>query len=177
MGIVLMLFLLSLGLGVVSASENMTDNIQGTAFKETPLMEDNIENDFLQVNDSIDNQKATHFEVKDIVSYYKEKTTFVNYLKDSNNQSIQNKTIKIQINDKIYKSTTDKNGKSSLTLNLKPNTYNVKLTFDGDDNYNSTVATSKIIIKKAPLAINMDNFNTYFASDSFLFIFQSKNIQ
>ena len=35
------------------------------------------------------------FEVKDIVSYYKEKTTFVNYLKDSNNQSIQNKTIKI----------------------------------------------------------------------------------
>ena len=31
--IVLMLFLLSLGLGVVSASENMTDNIQGTAFK------------------------------------------------------------------------------------------------------------------------------------------------
>ena len=165
--IVLMLFLLSLGLGVVSASENMTDNIQGTAFKETPLMEDNIENDFLQVNDSIDNQKATHFEVKDIVSYYKEKTTFVNYLKDSNNQSIQNKTIKIQINDKIYKSTTDKNGKSSLTLNLKPNTYNVKLTFDGDDNYNSTVATSKIIIKKVPLAINMDNFNTYFASDSF----------
>lgn len=165
--IVLMLFLLSLGLGVVSASENMTDNIQGTAFKETPLMEDNIENDFLQVNDSIDNQKATHFEVKDFVSYYKEKTTFVNYLKDSNNQSIQNKTIKIQINDKIYKSTTDKNGKSSLTLNLKPNTYNVKLTFDGDDNYNSTVAISKIIIKKAPLAINMDNFNTYFASDSF----------
>ena len=165
--IVLMLFLLSLGLGVVSASENMTDNIQGTAFKETPLMEDNIENDFLQVNDSIDNQKATHFEVKDIVSYYKEKTTFVNYLKDSNNQSIQNKTIKIQINDKIYKSTTDKNGKSSLTLNLKPNTYNVKLTFDGGDNYNSTVATSKIIIKKVPLAINMDNFNTYFASDSF----------
>ena len=165
--IVLMLFLLSLGLGVVSASENMTDNIQGTVFKETPLMEDNIENDFLQVNDSIDNQKATHFEVKDIVSYYKEKTTFVNYLKDSNNQSIQNKTIKIQINDKIYKSTTDKNGKSSLTLNLKPNTYNVKLTFDGGDNYNSTVATSKIIIKKVPLAINMDNFNTYFASDSF----------
>ena len=165
--IVLMLFLLSLGLGVVSASENMTDNIQGTAFKETPLMEDNIENDFLQVNDRNKKKKATHFEVKDIVSYYKEKTTFVNYLKDSNNQSIQNKTIKIQINDKIYKSTTDKNGKSSLTLNLKPNTYNVKLTFDGGDNYNSTVATSKIIIKKVPLAINMDNFNTYFASDSF----------
>ena len=59
--IILMLFLLSLCLGVVSASENMTDNIQGTDFDETVLMEENIEKDFSQVNESIiDNQKTTH---------------------------------------------------------------------------------------------------------------------
>lgn len=166
--IILMLFLLSLCLGVVSASENMTDNIQGNDLEEMTLMEENIENDFSQVNESIiDNQKTTHIEVKNIVSYYKEKTTLVNYLKDSNNQSIQNKTIKIQINDKIYKRVTDKNGKSSLSLNLKPDTYNVKFTFEGDDDYNATTATSKIIIKKAPLNIKMSNYNTYFASGLF----------
>ena len=165
--IIIMLFSLSLCLGAVSASENMTDTIQGTDFDEAPLMEDNIEKNFSQADESIDNQKATHIEVKNVVSYYKEKTTLVNYLKDSNNLSIQNKTIKIQINDKIYKSTTDKNGKSSLSLNLKPNAYDVKFTFDGDDDYNATVATSKIIIKKAPLAIKMSNYNTYFGSDLF----------
>lgn len=166
--IILMLFLLSLCLGVVSASENMTDNIQGTDFDETVLMEENIEKDFSQVNESIiDNQKTTHIDVKNTVSYYKEKMTLVSYLKDSNNQSIQNKTIKIQINDKIYKRTTDKNGKLILSLNLKPNTYEVKLTFEGDGDYNSTAATSKIIIKKAPLNIKMSNYNTYFASGLF----------
>ena len=68
--IILMLFLLSLCLGVVSASENMTDNIQGTDFDETVLMEENIEKDFSQVNESIiDNQKTTHIDVKNTVSY------------------------------------------------------------------------------------------------------------
>ncbi len=165
---ILILFLLSLCLGAVSASEKMTDNIQGTDFEKTALMDENIGMDFSQVNESIaDNQKETHIEVKNFVSYYKEKTTLVNYLKDSNNQSIQNKTIKIQINDKIYKRITDKNGKSNLSLNLKPGTYNVKFTFDGDDDYNATGATSKIIIKNAPLAIKMSNYNTYFKSDLF----------
>ena len=100
--IILMLFLLSLCLGIVSASENMTDNIQGTDFDETVLMEENIEKDFSQVNESIiDNQKTTHIDVKNTVSYYKEKMTLVSYLKDSNNQSIQNKTIKILKNPLI----------------------------------------------------------------------------
>ena len=66
---ILILFLLSLCLGAVSASEKMTDNIQGTDFEKTALMDENIGMDFSQVNESIaDNQKETHIEVKNFVS-------------------------------------------------------------------------------------------------------------
>lgn len=162
----LMLLLLSLCVGVVCASENVTDNIRDVALEEH-LPDEVAHDDVLQINESVNDYHTTNIEVNNVVSYYNEKTSFVSYLKDSNNQPLQNKTIKIQIADKTYNCTTDENGKAGLSLNLKPNNYDVKITFGGDDNFNESDASSTVVIKKAPLAIKMSNYNTYFGSDLF----------
>ncbi len=162
--IILVTFLFSLSVCAVCASDNITYSVQDNSLEESLLIDEvNVYDDVSQVNDKI----TSDIDVNNIVSYYKEKTYIVSYLKDSNNHPIQNKTLKVQIEGKTYNTTTDLNGKSSLSLNIKPNTYAVKVTFDGDDDYNFTDVTSTVVIKKAPLAIKMSNYNTYFGSDLF----------
>lgn len=93
----------------------------------------------------------------------------ITYLTDGDNQSVQNKTLKIQIADKIYTALTGKDGKATLTVNnLKPNDYNVKIYFEGDEDYAASQTTTSIKVKKAPLAIKLSNYNTYVDSDLFL---------
>jgi len=159
--IILMLILFSLGAGTVCASENMTDAVLDFDSEESLLADEaNAKDTVLQVNE-------THIGVDNIVSYYKDKTIFVSYLKDSDNHPIQNKTVKIQIGDNIYNVTSDESGKSVLSLDIKPNTYGVNVTFDGDGEHNSASASSTITVRKAPLAIEMNNYDTYFGSDLF----------
>ncbi|MBQ7928486.1 MAG: hypothetical protein IJ287_07075 [Methanobrevibacter sp.] len=159
--IILMLILFSLGTGAVCASENITDAVLDFDSEE-PLLIDgaNAKDTALQVNE-------THIEVDNTVSYYKDKAIFASYLKDSDNHPIQNRTVKIQIEDSTYNITSDESGKSVLSLDIKPNVYRVNVTFDGDGEHNSASASSTITVKKAPLAIEMNNYDTYFGSDLF----------
>ena len=166
--VILTLFLVSSCVGIVCASDNITETIQDTNIADSLLVEEM--DDDSQVNESVgDNEKiTTDIKVKNSVSYYKEKTDFVSYLKDSGNNAVQNKTLKITIGDKTYSAVTDKAGKITVPVNnLKPNNYNVKINFEGDEKYAPSDATGTIEIKKAPLAIKMNNFKTFTNSDLF----------
>lgn len=165
--IFLMLFLCLISVGMVFASENMTDINDDVTLTEEISVDETaaVELDKTVADES--HNISTNIKTKDVDSYYKEKTNFVSYLKDDNNQAISNKTLKVQIGDKVYNTVTDKNGKITVPVNLKPNNYKVRISFDGDDDYAPSSAKANIKIKKAPLAIKMSNFNTYAKSDLF----------
>lgn len=110
---------------------------------------------------------TTHIETHNITSYYKQDAELISYLKDSNNQGISNKKVKILINNKIYNRITDNQGKFILKLNLKPNTYNAQINFDGDDNFTQSRAYASVKVNKLQLKINTKNFKTYWHSDLF----------
>ena len=69
-------------------------------------------------------------------------------------QNLTNKTVHFKLIDKKghakdYNGTTNKNGKAKLKLkDVKPGTYTVNVSFDGDDKFNGANATQKIKVKK-----------------------------
>ena len=160
-----LLLLFFMSLCVVSASENTTANIES----ENQILLDDTNLDDL-ITDNVDNgsQETTTITTNNVTSYYKEKIELTSFITDSNNQAIKNKTLKVNIGNKFYDTLTDEAGKTTLTINnLKPGSYNVKIYFDGDDDYAPSYTTSTIKIKKAPLAIKMSNYKTYVDSDLF----------
>lgn len=113
------------------------------------------------------NKIETKIKANKINAYYKENARLNISLKDSNNQALKNKSVKIYINKKILIKRTDQNGKIGLLLNLNPGIYNVKIAFAGDDAFEKSSANTKVTIKKVPVAIKTSNFSTYFNSDIF----------
>jgi len=163
-----LLLLFFVGVGAVSASENITADIDEIDFENQASIDEVNSDDFHEETSVNESQKTTNIKSDNVVSYFKEKTEVVAYLTDENNQPIQNKSLKVQVADNIYDALTDKAGKATFAIgNLKPNTYKVKIYFDGDDDYAPSQAASTMKIKKAPLAIKMNNYKTYVDSDLF----------
>ena len=173
--IILLLLLIFLTVGVVSANENITDDISlndeisSQNVSETPITEE-IESDS---NDNIQNFQETTIEAKDVKTYYKEKSNFVAYLKDSNNNPLANKKVVISLDNKNYDEITDNLGKVVLKLNLNPGTYKAKISFAGDDAYAASSASAIVKVNKASLSIQTKDFKTYFESG---FYFKAKVI-
>ena len=81
------------------------------------------------------------------------------YLKDSSNKPISGQKVVITFNGNKYSRTTDSNGRVYLKMDVKVNSYNVKLDYAGSVSYKSssksltlkvlTNATAKIIIKNS----------------------------
>ena len=173
--IILLLLLIFLTVGVVSANENITDDISlndeisSQNVSETPITEE-IES---EGNDNIQDFQETTIEAKDVKTYYKEKSNFVAYLKDSNNNPLANKKVVISLDNKNYDEITDNLGKVVLKLNLNPGTYKAKISFAGDDAYAASSANAVVKVNKASLSIQTKDFKTYFESG---FYFKAKVI-
>ena len=173
--IILLLLLIFLTVGVVSANENITDDISlndeisSQNVSETPINEE-IESDS---NDNTQNFQDTTIEAKDVKTYYKEKSNFVAYLKDANNNPLANKKVVISLDNKNYDEITDNLGKVVLKLNLNPGTYKAKISFAGDDAYAASSANAVVKVNKASLSIQTKDFKTYFESG---FYFKAKVI-
>lgn len=166
-GIFLFLMILvtiTLGFSFVSASENVTSDVILDDVSSQGEM-DEIDNDYEDSAAQESSKIVSKFEVKNVTSYYKEKIAVEVQLKDSNNVALENKSVNVVFNGKINNKTTDSNGKFILSYsNLKPSTYKLTFKFGGDDNFTSCESDSYVKVKKAPLAIKMSNFNTYFKS-------------
>ena len=164
------LFVLILSIGLVSASDNVTDE---ASTEDIPLsgMEIVEDDDESGTNHTV--KAGTAIQTKNVNSYYKENTGLVSYLKDAENNPISNKRVSIFIGNAVYNKVTDNHGKIVLKLNLKPNTYRATVKFDGDGNYNSSVSSAIVKIKKSTLTIATTNYKTYFESG---FFFKAKVI-
>ncbi|MBQ7928489.1 MAG: Ig-like domain repeat protein [Methanobrevibacter sp.] len=159
----LMVFVtITLGLSFVSASENVTSDVV------LDEVSSQIDDGF---GDSVDDKTSkvdTTVEVGNVTAYYKEKVNLEVQLKDSNNVSLKNKNVNVYFNGKTDNLTTDDNGKLNLAYDgLKPDTYKLTIKFGGDDDFTSSESDSYVKVNKAPLAIKMDDFKTYFKSGSY----------
>lgn len=161
--IIFVISILLFTLNFAFASDNVTDvSIDANSSFEQPIVEVNETEH--QYNSSKTN---TQIEINSIDSYYREKVDLVGYLKDINGTPIGNRQVNVFICDKVYTKTSDDNGRITLGINLRPNTYNVSVKFSGDDEFNSSQSNTLIKIKKAPLSIKTSNFKTYEHSDIF----------
>ena len=84
---------------------------------------------------------------------------FYAILKDSDGNCLANKTIQIAINGKIYKRTTDDQGRAGIQVNFATaNTYSYAISFQGDDTYNAApLASSKLTVTKKKTSIKASN--------------------
>jgi hypothetical protein len=185
-------------MGIVSASDNVTDDVNlveeplSQSVDETPVIEEaedevvdsspveevessiadsspveevkSISSESPKVVKDAPKKVTTKIQAKDVTTYYKEKSQFVSYLKDSNNKPISNKKVSISIGNKVYNKVTDNAGKIVLKLNLKPKTYAATIKFAGDDNYIKSIAKATVKVNKASLSITSKNLKTYFES-------------
>ena len=150
---------------IENSNENY-DSLMEVSSNEDSLLDDSL-NKSNTSNPSKNNKIQTKLSANKVNAYYKEKSNLIIQLKDSNNKTIGNKAIKILFNGKTYCKTTNKLGKITLSLNLKPKRYDVKICFEGDDEYKSSSIFSAIIIKKAPLSIKTANAKSYYHPDTF----------
>jgi nitrogen fixation protein FixH len=77
-------------------------------------------------------------------------------LKDVYGTPLENKTVSIAINGKIYNRTTDSNGKVSLKLSLtSAKTYKLNASFAGDESFTATskLSTIKVTKQKTKLVV------------------------
>ena len=174
-----MLLLIFLTIGMVSASDNLTDEVSlddaSAQSIETPIsseIESNA-NESSQISEDAPSQVNTKMEAKDVTTYYKEKSELVGYLKDTNNQPISGKKVSISINNKVYDKITDNSGKVVLKLNLKPGTYTASVKFAGDENYTASSINTIVKVNNASLKVTTKDFKTYFESG---FYFKAKVI-
>ncbi len=80
---------------------------------------------------------------------------FYAILKDIDGNRLANKTVQIAINGKIYKRTTDNQGRAGIQVNFATaNTYSYAISFQGDDTYNAApMASSKLTVTKKKTSI------------------------
>ena len=56
----------------------------------------------------------------------------------------------------------------SSKLNLKPNKYNVSVSFAGDDKYINSSVNTMVIVKKAKLSVKTTNTISYYHPDTLI---------
>lgn len=91
----------------------------------------------------------TELVANEVTATYNVNKDLVITLKDSDGKALSGVNINVDLNGaKSY--TTDKNGQVKINVaNLVPNTYSAKITFAGDDLYNSSATSVNVIVKKA----------------------------
>lgn len=95
-------------------------------------------------------RNATSITASKVTKTYNVAKNLVITLKEGNN-ILANKNVTLSINGKIYKATTDKNGKATFALaNLAPkNYYTATVNFAGDEIYKATSKKVNVVVKKA----------------------------
>lgn len=173
--ILITIILLFLVVGAVSANEdNATDIIQKN-LEDAPIplsnsIEDETGNDDVLKTDaednnlsSIEDESAVSVENDDELSASKSKTnlkittytnfvkigdTYYMYLTDTNGKGIANKDLTIKFEGKTYKQTTNAKGEFGVPIDISKSYVSMKISFNGDSQYNSLSQTLKVYIDK-----------------------------
>ena len=96
------------------------------------------------VVDESSNLEDVNIEVNDLSLYYKNGKRLNVGLYDSNNESIADQVLIININNVNYTKTTNNDGRASIAINLSPGTYLTNIYFLGNDKYRAANASANV---------------------------------
>lgn len=106
-------------------------------------------------------KSTTIISASNISTSYKKDDYFTINLKNNLGKAISKTSVKVNLGKKTVQYETDENGQIKIaTNNLDPNTYIIDITFDGNDMYISSNATSKIIVNKSPTSLELAYTNS-----------------
>lgn len=89
----------------------------------------------------------TRLYAPDMVLFSNDEPDYTVRLYDENDNPLNGEKLKIEVNDDVYEETSDEMGFVSLDLKLKPETYNIKTTFEGSDDYSPISKNSEIEVE------------------------------
>lgn len=101
----------------------------------------------------------TSITAPDITGNYGEGQYLVATLKDKYGNLIRNANIAVKLNGISLSGKTDENGQANFFLNLPVNVYSVKISFSGDNIYDSSSATASILVD-LPVEVPVQNATT-----------------
>ena len=105
-----------------------------------------------------------------MVTTYNSSDEFIITLNDARNNPIANVSVSVDLNG-TQKHTTDKNGQIKLSINgLIPDTYDVNATFSGNDFYQKSTVTTKIVVNKEISSLMANTLVTVYNSGDELVI-------
>ena len=94
-------------------------------------------------------KKTSKLNVNNVTTDYNGGKYLLVTLTDSLGNAISGATLTVNL-DGVKTINTDSNGQAKLSTNgLAPKTYTATITFDGNNNYDNSTVTAKIIVKKA----------------------------
>lgn len=71
---------------------------------------------------------------------------FYSYLTDMKGNPLENSLITFTLNGKTYTDVTDSGGRAELKINLAPGSYSLKISFEGNDYYQSLSRTITLVV-------------------------------
>lgn len=101
---------------------------------------------------------ASNFEI-----YFKNGTAFEATLLDSDGNPISGQILNLKISGVSYERVSDENGKITFSINLSPGTYELTVSFAGNDIYQSSQTTVNV---KVLSSISGDNIIKYYKNDT-----------
>ena len=137
--IVILLFALTLNVGVAHEIDNSTKVKDTLSVSHSSALEISNDTQVLEVS-----KVSTHIDVASKTNFDAIGDSFKVKLLDSNNKAIQNTKVTFTVNGKSYNINTDKLGIASLQIRLNDGSYNIVTKFFGNSNYKSSSLTTKI---------------------------------
>ena len=135
------------------------DLLPGKYTSKIKFNEDNIYLASSVSSDVVVNKVDTALTVGDINITYGDSANLTITLKDAKGNSLSEKVILININDKDYFTTTDNNGEATLPIDLLPGKYAAKIRFGEDEIYLLSFADASIVVDKVDTALSANNVN------------------
>ena len=121
---------------------------------------------------------STIITAKDFRENYGDGNYFITKLSSNLANKLAKQKVYFTINGQTITRTTNNNGNIYLKLNLKPNTYKMKISFKGNSKYTSKSITRKIVIYKNNTKLSVQRSNaTFLKGESFGVYLKDRNKQ
>ncbi len=104
-----------------------------------------IDNQILNLNV---HSNYTTLIANDFTKYYKTSKKLSVKLVDGNNKGIAGEKVSIVMAGKTYTTTTNKNGIATFSIKDTPKTFNIKIVYNGNENYTAATKTLKVKVVK-----------------------------
>ena len=140
-----------------SNEDSVVNNKDVNNLKSSLNLDNSIkENQSNNINSADNTTSKSDLKITTYTNFIKNGNKYYIYLMDSNGNPVANKKLNVKFNGKIYKKTTDNKGKVDIKIKSSKSTASIKVTFSGDEKYNSLSKNLKIYITNS-ISITIGN--------------------